>query len=483
MLTSPIPNSTHVSQPLRREKEERLALLEERRRRSHRTDPIAWIEDRLGEHLWSRQRDIAQAVAVHRRVAVPSAHDVGKSFLAARLVAWWLDTHLPGEAFVVTTAPTASQVRAILWREINRAHRKGNLLGRTNQTEWFIDGEMVAFGRKPADYEPTAFQGIHARYVLVVLDEACGIPKAIWDAAGSLAANENSRILAIGNPDDPASHFATVGAPDSGWTVLSINGLDSPNFTGEWLPDGLGDLLLSHAYEEELRHDAGEESAVYKSKVLGQFPSDAADGVIPLSFIRACQRQDHEWTPDQLLPVELGVDVGAGGDETVVRERRGAVAGQSWGKRTPDWSDGVALVLEAIKVTGATRVKVDMIGVGWGIVGRLKELKAEGKHRAEIVGVNVGEGSSDPTKFPKLRDQVWWEVGRGLSQSHGWDLTNVDDKTVAQLIAPTYKRDSSGRIKIEPKDETKKRLKRSPDDADAMLLAYYTPPVRRWTAI
>lgn len=380
---------------------------------------------------------------------------------------------------MVTTAPTAPQVRAILWREINRAHRKGNLPGRTNQTEWHIDGELVAFGRKPADYEPTAFQGIHARFVLVVLDEACGIPESIWRAAGSLAANEHSRMLAIGNPDDPAAYFASVGKPDSGWTVISINGLESPNFTGEWVPDGLSDLLLSHAYEEELRQDAGEDSPVYKSKVLGQFPDDAADGVIPLSFVRACQRLDREWTPQQLTPVELGVDVGAGGDETVVRERRGAVAGRKWAKQTPDWSDGVALVLEAIEATGATRVKVDVIGVGWGIVGRLKELKAQGQHRAEIIGVNVGEGSRDPTKFPKLRDQIWWEVGRGLSQSHGWDLTGVDEKTVAQLIAPQYHRDSSNRIQVEPKAETKKRLKRSPDDADALLLAYYSPVVAR----
>jgi hypothetical protein len=435
------------------------------------TQPVRWVEERLREHLWSKQREIAEALVTDRRVAVPSCHAAGKSFLASRIVGWWLDVHEPGDAFVVTTAPTASQVRAILWREINRVHRKGNLPGHTNQTEWWINDEMVAFGRKPSDYDPSGFQGIHARRVLVVLDEAGGIPESIYLAGNSLAANEHSRILAIGNPDDPASHFAAVCRPGSGWTVIQVDGLQSPNFTGEDVPADLRDLLIGPTYVEEMRRDVGEESPVYTSKVRGAFPEDASDGVVLLSWVRKCQ-QTEDRDPSTLTPVELGVDVGAGGDETVVRERRGPVAGRTWRKRTPNWADGVAQVLEAIDATGATRVKVDMIGVGWGIVGRLKELRDEGRHKAEIVGINVGESALEPAKFPKLRDQLWWDVGRELSRTGGWDLSQVDDTTVSQLIAPTYQRDSAGRIKVEPKKDTRKRLKRSPDDADALLLAF-----------
>lgn len=440
-------------------------------RRVTRDDPVGWLTERLGETIWSKQSEIARSVAVNRRTAVHSAHATGKSFLAARLVAWWLDVHRPGEAFVVSTAPTSAQVRAILWREINRAHRRGDLVGRTTQTEWWIGDEMVAFGRKPADYEPSAFQGIHARFVLVVLDEASGIPKAIWDAAGSLAANEHSRILAIGNPDDPQSHFATVCRPGSGWSVIHVDGLESPNFSGETIPDELRELLLSPTYARELAEDVGKDSAIYVSKIRGRFPEDTEDGVVLLSWVRKCQRMELE--PG--APVELGVDVGAGGDETVIRERRGPVAGRTWRKRTPDFADGVGLVLEAIDQVQPARVKVDMIGIGWGIVGRLQELRSQGRHKASVHGVNVGEAASDPTRFPKLRDQLWWEIGRELSRAGAWDLRSVDDVTVGQLIAPTYRRDSSGRIKIEAKEDTKKRLRRSPDDADALLLAYYAP--------
>ena len=178
-------------------------------------DPVGFVCGPLGEELWSKQREIAEAVREHRHVAVRSAHDTGKSFIASRLAAWWLSVHAPGEAFVVTTAPTFAQVRAILWREIHRAHQRGKLPGRVNQTEWWIDGEIVAYGRKPADYDDHAFQGIHARYVLVILDEACGIPSSLWTAVETLATNEHSRVLAIGNPDSPLSQFKRVCEEDS----------------------------------------------------------------------------------------------------------------------------------------------------------------------------------------------------------------------------------------------------------------------------
>ncbi|MCR4300614.1 MAG: hypothetical protein NUV51_03315, partial [Sulfuricaulis sp.] len=156
-------------------------------------DPVGFVQTGLGEVLTAKQCEIAEAVRDHRHVAVHSAHDLGKSFIASRLAAWWLSVHKPGEAFVVSTAPTFAQVRAILWREIGRAHRKANLPGRVNQTEWWINDEIVAYGRKPADYDEDAFQGIHARYVLVILDEACGIPETLWTAAETITTNEGCR--------------------------------------------------------------------------------------------------------------------------------------------------------------------------------------------------------------------------------------------------------------------------------------------------
>lgn len=445
-------------------------------------DPVGWLREKLGEAPWSKQVAIMESVRDNRHTAVQSCHDIGKSYTAARLAAWWIDSHAPGEAFVITTAPTGAQVKAILWREINRAHRKGRLIGRLNQLEWWIGNEMVAFGRKPADYSPQAFQGIHQRYVLIIIDEACGVTKTIWDAVETLATNEYARVLAIGNPDDPSSKFKTVCDPGSGWNVIKVGYLDTPAWSGEKVhPDLLHDLL-SPLWVKERTDDWGTESPLYVSKVLGEFPEYSTDTVIPLPMVRANQLYE-AWAPEVDPVSELGVDVGAGGDFTSIRHRLGRTPGEVVRDHTADAGNVVGKVVEFARRVEARKIKVDTIGIGWGVVGWLEDRVREGvlPPGTEIVPVNVGERSFDGTRFPRLRDEVWW-MGRELTQQMGWDLRELDDRTLGQLIAPKYKPDPSGRTKVEPKEETRERLGRSPDDADALLLAFYEPPTMIWTA-
>ncbi len=442
-------------------------------------DPVGWVETRLTERMWSKQRDIALSVRDHRRTAVHAGFASGKSWTAARIAAWWLESHPSGQAFVVSTATSFAQVRAILWREINRAHAKGRLVGRVNQTEWWIDDEMVGFGRKPSEYNAEAISGIHARYVLVIIDEASGVPASLWDMADGLVANEDSRILAIGNPIDAASRFATVCKPGSGWNVIGIGAFDTPAFTGEEVAEDVRAQLVSRTWVDEKRADWTEQSPLWDSLVLGRFPEESTDSVVLLSWAKACQRepdseaQAEQWAAEE--PNELGVDVGAGGDETVIYHRRGARAELLWHGQTPDWPQATGHVVDAIRQTGARRVKVDVIGIGWGVVGRLEELREQGAHACEVVGVNVADAPRDPSRFVKLRDEIWWTVGRDNSRTLTWDLRAVDDATIGQLIAPKYAQDSAGRVKVERKEETRKRIGRSPDRADALLLAFYEP--------
>src|SRR5688572_29812174 len=205
----------------------------ERLRDRYDGNPVLWTEERTKGIVWSIPQRIMQSVVEHRRTAVPSCHEAGKSWLAARVAVWWIDSHPPGTAFVVTTAPSNRQVVAVLWKEIRRAWAAAGLSGKLNQKDWWLNNELVALGYKPSDYDPTAFQGIHAKYCLVIIDEGCGVPEDIYVAANSLVANEFSRILVIGNPDDPDSHFAKICEPGSGWNVISVSAFDTPNFTGE----------------------------------------------------------------------------------------------------------------------------------------------------------------------------------------------------------------------------------------------------------
>lgn len=437
--------------------------------------PVDWVVERMGEHAWSKQVEVMNALVDHRRVAVKSAHGTGKSHLASRAAAHWLDTHPVGEAFVVTTAPTASQVRAVLWRYIGQAHRKANLPGRVTQIEWWIGPELVGFGRKPSDYSESAFQGIHARYVLVIIDEACGIPEQLWIAADALTTNPDCRILAIGNPDDPSSHFRKV-CDSKLWHTIRISAYDSPNFTEEEVPEALAAQLISKSWAEEKATEWGIESPIYIAKVLGEFPPEDPDSVVRLTDVMRCRMvPDTPRTSREQLPVELGVDIGAGGDETVIRERRGVVAGREWRSRDRNPERVTQLIHQAVIETGATAVKIDSIGIGWGIVGSVRTSLGHASSGTRVVAVNVGQSPTDRDRYINLRAELWWTVGRLLSQNNGWDLSQMEnaDTTISQLVTPKWFASDGGKIKVEPKADVIDRLGRSPDNADALLLAFY----------
>lgn len=436
-----------------------------------------WCKLRLGEHLWSKQVEVAESVDANRFTAVPSCHGAGKSHTASRVIARFLERYPPGEAFAVTTAPTFPQVRAILWRYIGQAHRKGALVGRVTQTEWHIGSELVGYGRKPSDYDESAFQGIHARRVLVVVDEAGGVPRTLWDGVESLVTNDDSRVLAIGNPDNPQSHFRELCQPGSGYNVVRISAFDTPNLTGEWVPDDVRPMLVSRRWVDERRERWGEGSALWQAKVLGEFPTDTEDGVVPWSWLVACRDEPPAHDHDE--PRRLGVDVGAGGDESVMALRAGLGVQVVQRDRVADTMLTAETAARRAAEHGVTTINVDSIGIGKGVADRLRQLRRDGWHSADVVEVNVGRPSRDRKRFPRLRDELWWVVGRESSETRGWDLSELTDDDLGQLAAPSYGFDTSGRIKVEPKDETRKRLGRSPDVADAVLLASYQGPVAR----
>jgi len=414
---------------------------------------------------------------------VQASHSVGKSFIAAVATAHWTDTRLAG--LVITTAPSVQQVHGILWEEIRGLHRRLALPGRAllNDT-WMIGDRLAAFGRKPADaaagsdFDVSTFQGYHrADGVLVIIDEAGGVPEWLWDAVETVTTSDNSRILAIGNPDNPGSHFAKVCSPGwPGWARHKISVFDSPNFTGEDVPAEVAAALVTRQWQEERLAEWGAEDHKYVSKVLAEFPSDHPRQVVSVADLLACQFPDVQ-PASALVPVELGVDVGGGGDETVIRERRGVRAGRQWTQRSERPEEISRLILRCIAETGATSVKVDSIGVGAGVVGELRNLAERGEHAAAVHGVNVAEAATDPAKYVNKRAQLWWEIAREGSQQRTWDLSVMEDSevTVAQLLTPRYSEDIKGRILIEKKDDIRARTGRSPDQADALLLAYAVP--------
>ena len=471
------------------------AIEVELRRRRWLNDPVLWAKERLGIQLWSGQETICLTFRDSRRLAVRSCHEIGKSFISALLICWWIDCHKPGEAFVVTTAPTGPQVKAVLWREIGRLHALGNLPGRVNQTEWFreVNGkeELVAFGRKPSEYNPTAFQGIHAPYVLVVVDEACGVRGQLWDAADSLIANDWSKCLAIFNPDDASAEVHDYCKPGSGWKVIGVSAFDTPNFTGEVMPTKVLQQLIGRIYVEEKRKKwastwrwvnvqgqpvdwtvgrrcvpppGGDEyntNPFWQSKVLGRFPRIQGDkSLIPMVWITAAQERTLE--PGE--PVELGQDVGGGGDESTRCLRRGSVFRIIAADQNPDTMQTCGALLADLRATGARVAKVDEIGIGRGVVDRAQE------QNRPVVGINVGEKSTDPEAYFNLRSELCWAV-RERFETGDIDIDPQDEDLAAELANIRFERTSRGQVKVESKKEMAKRGLSSPNRFDALMLA------------
>jgi hypothetical protein len=503
--------------------------------------PVEWIREKLGEFIWSKQADIMESIRDNRYTACQACHGVGKSFIASRAVAWWIATNPVEDVYVVTTAPTARQVEAILWREIKKAHKAGELAGKINQGNqplWKIDGVEVAMGRKPADHDAHGFQGIHAKRVLVVVDEACGVPKLLWDAIDSLATNEYARVLAIGNPDDPGTHFRQICQPGSGWNTIRIDALRSPNLctteidkldrveqgltakmyevlreagispSTEAIPDAVRPMLTSPLWVVERAKRWGTSSALWTSKVRGLFPDSNMEGVIPLGWIERAMDRWEEWDAAGRMPqpghTVVSCDVARYGDDmTAVAKREGTVlhsVHRFSGIDTMETSDillrrdlrmdieGRAPDLARLD-TPHLHFVVDVIGVGAGVVDRLRHEIREWSHPMhaappQVEAFNASEQHNrmdvnGEFGFFNNRSAAWWNLRELLDPARPGGARIMlprDEQLKADLCAPRWSLSHSGhppKIKVEPKDDIKKRLGHSPDSGDAVVQAFF----------
>lgn len=442
------------------------------------TDPEWWMTTALGSKPWSMQLEIIDGLINHREVAVKSCHSAGKSWTAARAILWF-SCCFP-HSIVITTAPTDRQVRNILWREIRVAHKRSILPigGKLLTQSLEFDDDWWAIGFTAPEYDPDRFQGFHAKYVLVVVDEASGVSEEIFEAIASILSGENAALLVIGNPTDEQSHFGRMFKMP-GVKKITISAFDTPNFamfgitlediiSGEWEDRIKGPLpypvLITPQWVRERLDRWGLDSPMFQSRILANFPPQGSDTLIPMAWIEAAQNRD--LTPGVNDEVELGVDVARfGSDDSEIYKRIGPVVRHV---ETISGIDTMALtgrVNNHIKEQNAKAAKVDVIGVGSGVVDRLMELDLD----CEIVPVNFGEGSSDREQFLNLRAQVFWGL-RQRFEDGDMDIDPRDEELAEQLSSIKYKYNSRGQIQIEPKDDLKKRLGRSPDKADAVAI-------------
>jgi hypothetical protein len=464
--------------------------------RRSRQNPLFYIEQVLGEKPWAIQKQIVESVAANKRTAVKSCHGVGKSWIAARLCVWFLQNF--ANSVVLTTAPSFTQVQDVLWKEIRLAWAKANkdlVVGRLFDGQPRLEIDKTWFCHGFATDDPSNFQGTHGPHVLIIFDEACGISPKIWEALDGNLSSEHVRFLPIGNPTDPANNFFDECASPQTNTI-TISAFDSPNFTtfgirdediitGEWSEKVTGPLpypeLVTPAWAADTMAKHGHESAYYQSRVLGEFPQQSTDALIQMSWVTRAKALSRRPKAAEVSTVDVGVDVArTGSDETVISafawdaDEPVQVLLRPYSNQdteaTADQCMSTAHDLHRMFPDAVITFRVDADGLGAGVYDKLRRFS---EHYTftwfRVHEIRNGASPRNAELFKNARAEMWWHT-RALFEEGRVGLLE-DALQESQLISIKFSYAEREQIRIERKEEAKRRGVKSPDRADAVMMA------------
>lgn len=465
-------------------------------RKRYRENPFGFVQEQLGIScevwnddlppkswdgsyypIWSKQREILEALVKHRKVAVRSGHGLGKSFIAAICV---LYLAYVWKGLGVTTAPTFRQVEKVLWGEIHWLYnnaggeqKMGGILKKTALElgdKWFVEGFST---RDPK----AAITGFHEENVFAIIDEAGGVAQEVFDAVEGILTSANSFILLIGNPIEAGGPFEHAFRPGSDFYQIHLSCWDCPNVRHKKV---IFPKLVSHTWPQEKKDAWGEDSNLYRVRVDGNFPVEGKDSLIPIKYIDIALQEDFE--EDKIA--SFGVDVARQGtDRTVigVRYKSGKfkILEITEKKKTTDTVGRVknwynTMVDQSLAKEDMPPINVDDIGVGGGVVDMLLEDEYPVNAISGAQGVDEivqeEENEPDPEKFMNMRAWNYWKLRIALMQGR----VSIDDEDLGnELSKIPLAFSSKGKIKIPDKDEIRKLLNgSSPDLADCMCLAW-----------
>ena len=417
--------------------------------------PIAFVREVLGAEPDPWQMLALRALAHgHTRLSIRSGHGVGKTAFAAWSVVWFCCTRAPFK--VAVTAPTSPQLEDALLPEIKKWFARlpegwRNLFDITaGHIKLKSDAECFVTARTSRPETPEAMAGIHSANVLLVVDEASGVPEPVFEAGSGSMSTEGAITLLIGNPTRSTGFFWRTQTIDRGrWWTLRVSAQDSPR--------------VARSFPEEIGERYGLDSNAYRVRVLGEFPLADDDTLIPAGLVDAAMHRD---IPIDVTQPEIwGVDCARfGNDASVLIKRRGNVVPEMPRR----WRN-----LDTMQLAGAIKheyerqgvkpilICIDSIGLGAGVVDRLNE------QNLPVLGVNVSETPSISGRYARLRDELWIRTREWL-ESRNVRLP-YDEALRDDLAAPRFAFLSDGRMQVESKNSMRARGLPSPDSADALI--------------
>lgn len=415
----------------------------------------AFLAD-LGDAIKTRQRgDVV-------KIAVKAGRGPGKTAVIAWLILWAMSTR-PDFSGVVT-ANTGAQLDGKTWREValwkNRAINghwftwtATKLFANASPETWKVTAE------KWSKENPDAFGGLHngGRGQFAIVDEGSGVPNQIYDVIDATMTDPDSFVFVFGNPMRRSGRFFEIfNALSHRWRRHTVDTRKAKAANQKQIADAIDDW--------------GMDSDYVRVNVLGEFPRSDVDALISSELLAEAKKRKADGYAD-VRPI-WGLDVARfGNDRTALAIRRGQKLVEpvaAW--RNLDTMQTAGRIVRLWEDTPMddrpSRIMVDVIGIGAGVVDRLRE------QGLPVRGINVSESPAIDGKYHKLRDELWWKA-RQWFEKRACECD--DDALAAELAAVNYSFTSSGLIRIEPKDDTKDRLGASPDLADAFVLTFAEP--------
>lgn len=435
--------------------------------------PRAWqvreligIRDHIAENL--ERIAIGEPPKVYK-VAVSSGRGPGKSTLVAWIVHWFMSCILGGSTIV--SANTDSQLTSKTFGEISKWFTMGinsywfdKTQKKITPKEWFAkqlrehlkvdDGKYYAEGVLWNEDNPDAFAGEHSAIgMLLIFDEASGIPQPIWDVSDGFFTDLTPYRFwfAFSNPrKNTGPFFECFHRNRVYWRTQQI---DARTVEG-----------LDRATYDEIIAKNGEDSDVARVEVKGQFPSQGDCQFISRGAVADAQQRELDRYDDHAALV-MGVDPARYGDDsTVIRFRRGRDA-RSYPVTELKGADNMRVAVvcaDLIEKFSPDGVFVDS-GAGAGVIDRLKEMGYQ------IYEVGFGTESKDPAYWDH-RTEIWarmrdWMPGAMIDHNQ-----NLQD----DLTGPEYEfMGRETRLKLESKEKMKKRGLASPNHGDALALTFH----------
>ena len=424
----------------------------------YRDDPVLFVREVLGAEPYDYQSEFLNAISSgERKMSVRSGHGTGKSTSASWAMLWFLLLRFPNK--VVVTAPTSSQLFDALFAELKRwinelpPHLQQLLTVKSDRVELTSAASEAFISARTSRAEtPEALAGVHSENVLLVVDEASGVPEKVFEAAAGSMSGHSATTLLLSNPTRSSGTFyESQTRMSKSWWTRRWSCVDSP--------------LVSDEFVNEMRERYGEESNAFRIRVLGEFPMADDDTIIPFHLAHSATQRDIEMTPD-IKPI-WGLDVARfGTDKTALCKRYGNVVTDIDAWQGLDLMQTVGRVMAEYEALPSsqrpTEILVDSIGVGGGVVDRLRELGVP------VRGINVGEAPAMGKTYINLRSELWFKT-KGWLEDRSCKIPR-NDQLVAELTGIRYAFTSSGKMKAESKDAMRKRGLKSPDLADALCL-------------